>query len=71
MILSDWDNLADDISKWILNYAKNNNISCLVVGVSGGIDSAVTSVLCAKTGLNTIALNMPIHKQLLHQVHGQ
>ena len=62
MILSDWDNLADDISKWILNYAKNNNISCLVVGVSGGIDSAVTSVLCAKTGLNTIALNMPIHQ---------
>jgi NAD+ synthase len=62
MILSDWDNLADDISKWILNYAKNNNISCLVVGVSGGIDSAVTSTLCAKTGLRTIVVNMPIHQ---------
>ena len=62
MILSNWDNLADDISKWILNYAKNNNISCLVVGVSGGIDSAVTSTLCAKTGLRTIVVNMPIHQ---------
>ena len=62
MILSDWDNLADDISKWILNYTKNNNISCLVVGVSGGIDSAVTSTLCAKTGLRTIVVNMPIHQ---------
>jgi len=62
MILSDWDNLADDISKWILNYAKNNNISCLVVGVSGGIDSAVTSTLCAKTELRTIVVNIPIHQ---------
>ena len=60
--MSNWDNLVDDISNWILNYAKENSISSLIVGVSGGIDSAVTSTLCAKTGLRTIAVNMPINQ---------
>ena len=60
--MSKLNTLSEDISNWILNYAKNNNISCLVVGVSGGIDSAVTSTLCAKTGLRTIVVNMPIHQ---------
>ena len=59
-IMSDWDYLADDISNWILKYAENNKISSLVVGVSGGIDSAVVSTLCAKTGLTTVVVNMPI-----------
>ena len=63
MILTNWANLADNISEWILEYAKNNNISSLVVGVSGGIDSAVTSTLCAKTGLTTIVVNMPINQE--------
>ena len=54
--------LSEDISNWILNYANINNISTLVVGVSGGIDSAVTSTLCAKTGLTTLVVNMPIHQ---------
>ena len=58
--MSDWDYLADDISNWILKYAENNKISSLVVGVSGGIDSAVVSTLCAKTGLTTVVVNMPI-----------
>jgi NAD+ synthase len=62
VILSNWDNLVDDVSNWILNYAKENSISSLIVGVSGGIDSAVTSTLCAKTGLRTIAVNMPINQ---------
>ena len=39
------------IVDWIKNYANDNNIKSLVVGVSGGIDSAVTSTLCALTGL--------------------
>jgi len=62
IIMSDWDYLAEDISNWILKYAEQNNISTLVVGVSGGIDSAVTSTLCAKTGINTIVINMPINQ---------
>ena len=60
--MSKLSNLSEDISNWILNYANTNNISTLVVGVSGGIDSAVTSTLCAKTGLTTLVVNMPIHQ---------
>ncbi len=58
----DWSELADEITAWIANYAESNGISTLVIGVSGGIDSAVTSTLSAKTGLTTIVLNMPIHQ---------
>ena len=48
------------ISDWIKTYAETNNFKSLVIGISGGIDSAVTSSLCAKTGLKTIVANMPI-----------
>ena len=48
------------IVDWIINYKKTNNINGLVVGVSGGIDSALTSTLCGLTGIKTLCLNMPI-----------
>lgn len=50
------------ISKWISDYAINSSKKPfnLVIGVSGGIDSAVTSTLCAKTNLKTIVVSMPI-----------
>ena len=50
------------ISNWIKDYAISLpfNSPSLIIGVSGGIDSAVTSTLCAKTGLKTIAVSMPI-----------
>jgi len=50
------------IVKWIKNYAYDHKIQKLVVGVSGGIDSAVVSTLCAHTGIPTIVLSMPIHQ---------
>lgn len=50
----------DHIVKWLKDYANNANIKGFVIGVSGGIDSAVTSTLCAMTGKNIIVLNMPI-----------
>ena len=54
------------IVDWIKSYV--NNISkqpvSLVIGVSGGVDSALTSTLCAKTGLRTIAISMPIKQNL-------
>ena len=56
------ESLANDITAWISNYAHSNGIKTLVIGVSGGIDSAVTSTLSARTGLPTIVLNMPIHQ---------
>ncbi|MDC3177748.1 NAD(+) synthase [Pelagibacteraceae bacterium] len=50
------------ISNWIKDYAIsiNKNPTTLVIGVSGGVDSALTSTLCARTGLKTIAVSMPI-----------
>jgi NAD+ synthase len=54
------------IVKWLRDYAKKARTSTLVVGVSGGIDSSVVSALCARTGLKTIVVQMPIrqNKQL-------
>lgn len=54
--------LTKQISNWIKTYAKKSKITTLVVGVSGGIDSAVVSTLCAQTGMPTIVLSMPIHQ---------
>jgi NAD+ synthase len=51
----DYENLSEKIQTWIINYVETHNIKTLVVGVSGGIDSAVVSTLCAKTGIPTIA----------------
>ena len=50
------------IVKWIKDYAvsADYNIKSLVVGVSGGIDSALTSTLCAMTGIQTIAIKIPL-----------
>jgi NAD+ synthase len=53
---------AKFISKWIKDYTKKNKIKSLVVGVSGGIDSAVVSTLCAETGLPVTAVTLPIRQ---------
>ena len=53
----------EKISLWIKNYADKHNIESLVVGVSGGIDSAVVSTLCALTGKPTYVLSMPIRQK--------
>ncbi|NNF86518.1 MAG: NAD(+) synthase [Winogradskyella sp.] len=50
------------IVDWLKDYALNAKMKGFVVGVSGGIDSAVTSTLCAKTGLDLLCLEMPIHQ---------
>lgn len=57
----DYENLSNKIQEWILKYAINNNIHNLVIGVSGGIDSAVVSTLCAKTGLPTVVVGISIN----------
>ena len=64
--MRNWNTLVEEITNWISDYAQENDIRSLVVGVSGGVDSAVTSTLSARTGLRTIVLNMPIH-QKTHQ----
>ena len=56
------------ISSWIKDYVNNmpTKAESLVIGISGGIDSSVSSTLSAMTGLKTIVLSMPI-KQKSHQ----
>ena len=51
------------IVDWINNYKETNNLNGFVVGVSGGIDSALTSTLCALSGIKTLCLNMPIKQK--------
>ena len=55
--------LQDRITEWIQDYATQAGMKSLVVGISGGIDSAVVSALCARTGLNTVAVTMPIRQR--------
>ena len=50
------------IVKWLKAYARSANISTFVVGISGGIDSSVVSALCARTGMKTIVVQMPIRQ---------
>ena len=47
---------------WLKDYAQRTGQRGFVVGVSGGIDSAVTSALCARTGLDVLCVEMPIHQ---------
>ena len=54
--------LQNQISDWLKAYIKDSNLKTFVVGISGGIDSAVTSALCAMTGIKTYAVIMPIHQ---------
>ena len=50
---------ADHITNWLKSYAENAGVKGFVVGVSGGIDSALTSTLCARTGLEVLTLKCP------------
>lgn len=50
------------IVEWLKNYAANAKVNGFVIGISGGVDSAVTSTLCAQTGLKVLCVEMPIHQ---------
>ena len=56
------DKVKDHIVTWLKNYATNAKVNGFVIGISGGIDSAVTSMLCAETGLKVLCVEMPIHQ---------
>ena len=55
--------LSKDISSWLKTYLVNNGLECFVIGVSGGVDSAVSSTLCAATGIPTYVVNIPIRSK--------
>lgn len=72
--------VIDHIVQWLTRYLDQSGMKGFVVGVSGGIDSAVTSTLCAMTGYPVNALNMPIHQASdqvgrsvnhIHWLHGR
>ncbi len=56
------EKVTNHIVQWLKDYAIKSGVKGFVIGISGGIDSAVTSTLCAKTGLEVLALEMPIHQ---------
>ena len=58
----DAEKVTNYITQWLLNYALAANVKGFVIGISGGIDSAVVSTLCARTGLKTLCVQMPIHQ---------
>ena len=58
--IESYEDLTDNIVRWLKDYYWMHNIKSFVVGVSGGIDSAVVSSLCARTGLPTYVVCMPL-----------
>ncbi|MCH8555455.1 MAG: NAD(+) synthase [Schleiferiaceae bacterium] len=63
--------IANHISNWIKEYLDDCPAKGLVIGISGGIDSAVTSTLGALTGYPVICLEMPIHQEIKQDLRGQ
>ena len=61
--ITDYPQLKTDIKNWMTDYIKSSGMNCFVVGVSGGIDSAVASTLAAETEYPVFALGMPIHQK--------
>ena len=54
--------VTNHIVNWLEGYLKKSNMDGFVIGVSGGVDSALTSTLCAKTGYPVQCIEMPIHQ---------
>ena len=61
-------NISEQIQNWLKNYLKSSKQKGFVIGVSGGIDSAVVSTLCAETGLPTIVVSLPIKEKVGHNL---
>lgn len=59
------------IVNWLKTYAENAKVNGFVIGISGGVDSAVTSTLCAQTGLQVLCIEMPIHQAQSHVTRGR
>ncbi len=65
------EKVNSSIVNWLKSYAENVKVNGFVVGISGGVDSAVTSTLCAQTGLPTLCVEMPIHQAASHVSRGR
>lgn len=65
------EKVTEHIVNWLKDYATKAGVHGFVIGISGGIDSAVTSILCAKTGLKVLCIEMPIHQAESHVTRAQ
>lgn len=65
------EKVIDHIVQWLKEYATKAKMDGFIVGISGGIDSAVTSKLCAKTGFPTLCVEMPIHQSPIQVKRGR
>jgi len=65
------EKVVNHIVNWLKDYATNARVNGFVIGISGGIDSAVTSTLCAKTELDLLCIEMPIHQAASHVTRAQ
>ncbi|HQW42457.1 MAG TPA: NAD(+) synthase, partial [Flavobacteriales bacterium] len=63
--------VIDHITNWLKAYCLENRQKGFVIGISGGIDSAVTSALCAQTGSPVLCVEMPIHQAATQVTRGQ
>ena len=60
------EGIQTHIVNWLKTYAENSGVKGFVIGISGGIDSALTSTLCAQTGFPVLCVEMPIHQAESH-----
>jgi len=61
-------NISEQIQSWLKEYVTDSKQKGFVIGVSGGIDSAVVSTLCAETGFPTIVISLPIKEKVGHNL---
>ena len=74
--IDSYEDLTENIVRWLKDYYyDNNSVKAFGIGVSGGIDSAVVSSLCARTGLPTYVVCMPLESKFensrLSDVHSK
>jgi NAD+ synthase len=63
--------VVNHIVNWLGDYVNASGTNGFVVGISGGIDSALTSILCALTGHKTVLVEMPIHQDEYQVTRGK
>lgn len=62
--------IINHIVNWLTHYSESSKTEGFVIGISGGIDSALTSTLCAMTGKPVVCINMPIRQHKSEYIRG-
>lgn len=70
-IVTDLDNLRDGLVNQLIDYSDRHQVNSVVIGMSGGIDSALTAALFKRAGWNVTGVLMPIHQDPSHTLRGE